>query len=99
MSAVASDICGRAGGLAVRSKTPPAFCPRSGCEKHFPKGTKWHSYLGHLGLHGLADKYFNGDLHAAQAHLRSNGLASGDPAPWNNAWPKYKPLPDAKETA
>ena len=53
----------------------------------------WHSYLGHLGLHGLADRYFGGDLQAAQQHLRNNGLARQDAAPWNGAWPTYQPLP------
>lgn len=81
----------RAGGLAVRTKEPPPRCPR-GCGKTFPFCTPWHSYLGHLGLHGLADRYFNGDLMAAQKHLRNNGLARQDPAPWNGAWPRYTPL-------
>ena len=54
----------------------------------------WHSYLGHLGLHGLADSHFGGDLQTAQKHLRDNGLARQDPYPENNAWPKYTPLPD-----
>ena len=57
----------------------------------------WHSYLGHLGLHGLADNHFGGDLEAAQRHLRGNGLARQDPAPWNGAWPKYVPLGRVKE--
>jgi len=79
-----------AGGKAVASKSPPAHCPR--CGKPIPFGTPWHAYLGHLGLHGLADKYFSGDLMAAQKHLRNNGLARQDPAPWNNGWPKYSPV-------
>ena len=78
------------GGLAVKTKEPPLNCPR--CGKPILFGTPWHSYLGHLGLHGLADKYFDGDLVAAQKHLRNNGLARQDPAPWNNAWPKYEPI-------
>jgi len=78
------------GGLAVRTKQPPLNCPR--CGKDILFCTPWHAYLGHLGLHGLADRYFNGDLKAAQMHLRRNGLARQDPAPWNNAWPKYQPL-------
>lgn len=80
----------RKGGLAVANKIPPAYCPRCGDDIVF--GTSWHSYLGHLGLHGLADKYFEGDIKAAQKRLRNNGLARQDPAPWNNAWPKYKPI-------
>jgi hypothetical protein len=78
------------GGLAVAKKEAPGYCPR--CGKEFPFCTEWHSYLGHLGLHGLADRYFNGDIKAAQKRLRQNGLARQDPAPWNNAWPKYQPI-------
>ena len=78
------------GGKAVIDKIPPAYCPR--CHKPIEFGTAWHSYLGHLGLHGLADKYFGGDIEAAQKHLRNNGLARLDPAPWNGAWPKYIPI-------
>jgi hypothetical protein len=87
-----TTIPGRAGGLAVRTKEAPLHCPREGCAKTFDFCTPWHSYLGHLGLHGLADNYFDGDLEAAQRHLRKNGLAPQDPAPWNGAWPKYKPI-------
>lgn len=78
------------GGLAVAKKHAPTRCPR--CGKQYPFATPYMSYLGHLGLHGLADKYFSGDIQAAQAHLRQNGLARQDPAPWNNAWPKYQPV-------
>lgn len=80
----------RAGGLAVKEKQPPAYCPR--CHKPIVFGTPWHSFLGHLGLHGLADKYFNGDLELAQQHLARNGLARQDPAPWNGAFRKYIPV-------
>lgn len=78
------------GGKAVAQKHAPDFCPR--CGKEYPWCTPWHEYLGHLGLHGLADKYFNGDMLAAQARLRQNGLARQDPAPWNGAWPSYRPV-------
>ena len=78
------------GGQAVALKHAPNRCPR--CGKVFPFATPWHSYLGHLGLHGLADKHFGGDLRAAQKRLRENGLARQDPASWNNAWPAYKPI-------
>jgi hypothetical protein len=44
----------------------------------------------HLGLHGLADKYFDGDIDAAQRRLRQNEIAGQDPAPWNGAFPKYR---------
>ena len=79
------------GGRAVIDRTPPAYCPR--CHKPIEFGTTYHRYLGHLGLHGLADKYFGGDIKAAQKRLQQNGLARQDPAPWNGAWPKYIPLP------
>lgn len=78
------------GGKAVANKMPPAYCPR--CHKEIAWGTTWHQYLGHLGLHGLADKFFNGDITAAQKRLRENGLPKQDPMPYNNAWPKYKPV-------
>jgi hypothetical protein len=50
------------GGKAVASKAPPDRCPRCGRSM---AGRVWHSCLGHLGLHGLADKYFGGDMEAA----------------------------------
>lgn len=84
------------GGLAVAKKFAPNRCPK--CGKIFPFLTSWHTYLGHLGLHGLADKYFGGDIEAAQKHLRNNGLARQDPAPWNGAWPKYRPIQQQEET-
>ncbi len=80
------------GGQAVKAKIPPAICPRCGRDM---AGRSWHSYLGHLGLHGLADKYFGGDLEAAQQHLRRNSLAVQDPVPWNGAWPEYVPVAEA----
>lgn len=79
----------RKGGLAVSHKQPPHTCPRCGQPM---AGRTWHSYLGHLGLHGLADNHFGGDLAAAQQRLRENGLARQDPAPWNRAFPLYKPI-------
>jgi hypothetical protein len=78
-----------AGGKAVAGRTPPAECPRCGQPM---AGRKWHSYLGHLGLHGLADNWFGGDIQAAQRRLRRNGLARQDPAPGNGAWPAYRPV-------
>ncbi len=77
------------GGKAVATKTPPDRCPRCGRSM---KGRVWPSNLGHLGLHGLADKYFNGDMKAAQKRLRDNGLARQDPVPCNHAMPEYKPI-------
>ena len=79
-----------AGGRAIAQKSAPAYCPR--CGKPFPFAHPWMAYLGHLGLHGLADRYFGGDFNAAQKHLRNNGLARQDPAPWNKAWPRYSPV-------
>ena len=81
---------GRAlGGHAVKGKRPPATCPRCG---QGMAGRNWHSFLGHLGLHGLADNHFDGDLQAAQRRLRENGLARQDPYPDNGAWPSYQPV-------
>lgn len=77
------------GGKAVATKKPPDTCPR--CSESMA-GRSWHSYLGHLGLHGLADNWFGGDIEAAQRRLRRNGLARQDPAPGNGAWPEYRPV-------
>jgi hypothetical protein len=79
-----------AGGLAVARKDPPVTCAKCGKEIMF--GSPWHSYLGHLGLHGLADNHFGGDLKAAQKRLRENGIARGDPMPWNGAYKPYRPI-------
>jgi len=75
------------GGKAVIGKSAPEVCPR--CEASM-SGRSWHSFLGHLGLHGLAEKYFEGDIKAAQKQLRENGLARQDPFPGNGAWPAYR---------
>jgi len=86
--AVGRAIGAPLGGKAVARKRPPDVCPRCGRSM---AGRSWHSYLGHLGLHGLADAHF-GDVAAAQKRLRDNGLARQDPAPWNGAWPRYVPV-------
>ncbi len=78
------------GGQAVINKAVPDRCPF--CRRSM-QGRVYHSYLGHLGLHGLANKYFEGDIHAAQKRLRENGRARMDPAPWNGAWKQYQPIP------
>jgi hypothetical protein len=44
------------------------------------------SYLGHKGLHGLADRYFSGCPSSAARHLALNAVAKYDPAPWNGAF-------------
>lgn len=77
------------GGKAVASKSAPHSCPRCGKEMG---GRSWHSYLGHLALHGLADRYFGGDVVAAQRRLRENGLARQDPVPENQAFHRYRPV-------
>jgi len=82
------------GGHAVKDKEPPEVCPRCG---ESMAGRSWHSYLGHLGLHGLADNHFGGDIEATQRRLRENGLARQDPYPENGAWPEYRPLPTSRE--
>ena len=74
------------GGQAVARKAAPARCPRCGASM---EGRSWHGYLGHLGLHGLADRWFGGDLEAAQRRLRENGLARQDPVPENGAMPRF----------
>ncbi len=77
------------GGRAVGNKTPPPACHRCGQSM---TGRTWHSYLGHLGLHGLADNWFCGDMEMAQRRLCDNGLARQDPVPGNGAWPSYRPV-------
>lgn len=77
------------GGKAIISKQPPQCCPH--CGKSM-RGKSYHSYLGHLGLHGLANKYFGGDLQAAQRRLRENGIARQDPARFNGAFKPYRPV-------
>lgn len=80
----------RMGGRAVIERTPPETCPRCG---NSMKGRVYHSYLGHLGIHGLADKYFNGDVEETQKRLRENGRARQEPFRANGARQSYKPLP------
>jgi len=79
------------GGKAVITKDVPAACPH--CQKPMA-GRTYHSFLGHLGLHGLANKYFNGDIEAAQKRLRENGRARQDPFPGNGAWQPYRQIVD-----
>lgn len=80
----------RKGGKAVIEKTPPEKCPRC---KALMQGRTYHSFLGHMGMHGLADKYFGGDVDAAQKRLRENGLARQDPFRANGAFKPYRPIP------
>jgi hypothetical protein len=73
---------------ALKGKVP-AVCPD--CSRDL-KGYNWNKWLGHRGLHGLANRRFDGDIAAAQKHLQQNGLARQDPAAWNGAWRAYKPV-------
>lgn len=75
------------GGLAVKNRTPPKYCLR--CRADF-RHKSYHQWLGHMGLHGYADKYHGGDISKAARRLARNGLASQDPCPWNGAF-KRKP--------
>ena len=69
----------------------PAACPHCGCPLD---GYDFNRYLGHLGLHGLADNHSNGDLVAAQRRLRQNGLAGQDPAPVKSQRPHQNGSPN-----
>jgi hypothetical protein len=82
------------GGKAVINKSAPEKCPR--CDASM-QGRCWHSYLGHLGLHGLADKYFGGNIEAAQKRLQRNGLARQDPFKGNGAWKPYVPVQEVSK--
>jgi hypothetical protein len=84
----------RLGGLALKDKEAPLSCPR--CGKQFRFCESWFVYLGHLGLHGLADKHFGGDIQAAQKRLRENGLARQEAgASWQNgAFKPYRKIGD-----
>lgn len=81
------------GGQAVAAKfAPPTPCPR--CGRVYPFQTSWMTWLGHLGLHKLADNYFGGDIKAAQRRLSENGRARQEEgASWqNNAFKPYRPI-------
>lgn len=80
----------RAGGLTTSAKIAPrgTRCPR--CGKSF-SGKPWMAYIGHKGLHGLADRYFSGCLSSAARRMALNSVAKYDPAPWNGAF-QYKPI-------
>ena len=75
------------GGLAVKDKTFPRACPRCGASM---RDKTYHGYLGHLGMHGYADKYFCGNVSAAARQLCFNAMAAYDPAPWNGVWQRRK---------
>jgi hypothetical protein len=67
-----------AGGKAVKDKVPPETCPR--CQQPMI-GRVWHSYLGHLGLHGLADKRFGGDIVKGSKTPATKRFSKGGPGP------------------
>lgn len=80
------------GGIATKELSPPARCPRCGASM---RGRSWHSYLGHKGMHGLADRAFAGNVSAAARQMAKNALARAENgATWaNGAWlGAYKPL-------
>jgi hypothetical protein len=83
----------RANGRAAKQLVPPNACPR--CGRSYV-GKSWHAWLGHRGLHTLADRYFDGDIVAAQRRLRENGQARQDPAPWNGAFARYRPITNGR---
>ncbi|GIK42410.1 MAG: hypothetical protein BroJett011_62430 [Chloroflexota bacterium] len=85
----------KGGQAAAQKYAPTAPCPR--CGKVYPFLTPWLAWLGHLGLHGLADRYFGGDIRAAQRRLGENGRARQEQdASWQNgASPTYRPVTEA----
>ena len=71
----------RRGGRTTSNLPAPGPCPR--CGRKF----KTHmQYAGHLGLHGFADKYTDGDMKAAGLKLGIIGAAATDPFPENGAF-------------
>ena len=64
---------------AQAKATVPAACPHCGCSL---AGYDFNRYLGHLGLHGLANNHFAGDLVAAPTTLARERLepAKSDPS-------------------
>lgn len=76
------------GGLAVKNRLPPKCCPRCGAD-FWRKN--YHQFLGHMGLHGYADRYFCGNISMAAQRLARNGLAAQDPFPQNGVF-KHKPV-------
>ena len=71
----------RRGGKTTANLPAPGPCPRCG------RVYKSHAqYADHLGLHGFADRYTNGDIYAAGLRLGIIGAAATDPAPWNGAF-------------
>lgn len=83
------------GGKAVSKKYAPLYpCPH--CGKVYPVATPYMAWLGHMGLHGLANRYFGGDIRAAQRRLSDNGRARQEAgASWSNgAFKPYRPVMD-----
>jgi hypothetical protein len=71
----------RRGGKTTASLPAPGPCPR--CGRRFESHLQ---YAGHLGLHGFADRYTEGDLKAAGLKLGIVGAAAIDPFPENGAF-------------
>lgn len=69
------------GGQTTAALTGAYTCPR--CKRKY---TRHCEYAGHLGLHGFADKYTNGDMQAAARKFNLLGIAAGDPFPANGAF-------------
>ena len=70
------------GGRATAA-LPGGICPRPDCVSSFDTRMQ---LLGHLGLHGFADRFTGGDLIKARLKLGLTGAAATDPAPWNGAF-------------
>jgi hypothetical protein len=69
------------GGRITAAKAAPGPCPK--CGKTFPSHL---AYAGHLGLHGLADRYCQGDLKQAVVKFNLLGIAATDSHPGNGAF-------------
>lgn len=83
------------GGKAITTKLAPVdACQRCGRSMLSGDGRRkgYMSYIAHLGLHGLADNHFGGDIEVAQRRLRENGMAKADPVPENGMYPRYRPV-------
>ena len=73
------EECSR-GGLAA-ARLPGGTCEK--CNTSFRSHMK---LIGHLGLHGFADRFANGNLDKARLLLGLTGAAATDPFPQNGAF-------------
>ena len=69
------------GGRTTAGKVAPAACRK--CGKTFSSHL---AYAGHLGLHGLADRYCGGDMKEALTKFNLLGIAATDCCPANGAF-------------